>query len=360
MLPGSTEEKLMAHTYKREGSEFWSYEFYFSGKRYRKCTDQTNRDAALDMMSAHRTSLAKGEAGFRERKRVTLSDFLKNDFLPFVKSKFRTKLSTLRYYSYGAGTLQASDFATLDLLEVNDQHAAQYAAKHSALSPSTVNCGLRTLRRALALAYQWGKLDKPAKITLAKGEKQRERVLGDAEAEAYLAACPQPWRDAATVMLGTGLRPSEVFSLRWERIHLNGKGGMLQISDGKSKAAKRMLPMVPRVYATLKARHDDEETGWVFPADTPSGHLEGYSAKNQHAVAIKNARLNDKPLKVFPHYTLRHTALTNLGTSGCDVFTLAKIAGHSSITTTQKYIHPQADAIERAFAALPESVLVAV
>ena len=120
-------------------------------------------------------TVPKGEAGFRERKCITLADFLKNDFLPFVKSKFRTKPSTLRYYTYCASTLQAADFSTLDLPEVNDSHAAQYAAKHAKLSPSTVNCGLRTLRRALALAYQWGKLDKPAKITLAKGERQRER-----------------------------------------------------------------------------------------------------------------------------------------------------------------------------------------
>ena len=38
--------------------------------------------------------------------------------------------------------------------------------------------------------------------------------------------------------------------------------------------------------------------------------------------------------------------------AGCDAFTLARIAGHSSITITQRYIHPQADAIERAFAPL--------
>jgi hypothetical protein len=31
---------------------------------------------------------------------------------------------------------------------------------------------------------------------------------------------------------------------------------------------------------------------------------------------------------------------------------LARIAGHSSITITQRYCHPQADAIERAFAKL--------
>jgi len=33
------------------------------------------------------------------------------------------------------------------------------------------------------------------------------------------------------------------------------------------------------------------------------------------------------------------------------VFVLARIAGHSSITFTQRYIHPQADAINRVFAA---------
>jgi hypothetical protein len=33
----------------------------------------------------------------------------------------------------------------------------------------------------------------------------------------------------------------------------------------------------------------------------------------------------------------------------CDRFTLARIAGHSSITITQRYCHPQADAVEAAF-----------
>jgi hypothetical protein len=53
--------------------------------------------------------------------------------------------------------------------------------------------------------------------------------------------------------------------------------------------------------------------------------------------------------KGFEPYCLRHSALTFLAESGCDAFTLARIAGHSSITITQRYCHPQADAIERAF-----------
>ena len=41
--------------------------------------------------------------------------------------------------------------------------------------------------------------------------------------------------------------------------------------------------------------------------------------------------------------------LRGLAKAGCDVFILTRIAGHSSITITQRYVHPQADAIERAF-----------
>jgi integrase len=189
------------------------------------------------------------------------------------------------------------------------------------------------------------------KITLAKGERQRERVLTDKEVKAYLDACPRPWKDAATIMLGTGMRPGEVFALRWENILLNGSGGLLQITDGKSRAAKRMLPLVPEVFNALKARHKEQGSpieGWLFPQDTHSGHLESDGlAKDQHALALKNSGI-----KAFEPYCLRHTALTNLGEAGCDAFTLARIAGHSSITITQRYVHPQADAIERAFAKL--------
>lgn len=50
---------------------------------------------------------------------------------------------------------------------------------------------------------------------------------------------------------------------------------------------------------------------------------------------------------------LRHTALTRIA-EGCndDPFVVMKIAGHSSITITQRYIHPQAEAIGRVFASL--------
>jgi integrase len=121
-----------------------------------------------------------------------------------------------------------------------------------------------------------------------------------------------------------------------------------------------MLPLVPAICDVLRTRRKAQgnpTVGWIFPADTKSRHLEGGSAKNQHSRALKminaEAKKNKTPeLLPFPPYCLRHTALTNLAAAGCDAFTLARIAGHSSITITQRYCHPQADAIERAFTML--------
>jgi integrase len=270
----------------------------------------------------------------------TLAEFLKSEFLPFITEKHRDKPNTIRYYRTGAADLSNSLLAGMRIGKITDQHAAQFAARRSTVSPSMINCGLRTLRRALRLANDWGKIDNHPKITLAKGERQRERVLTNAEIESYLSVCGQPWRDCATVMLGTGMRPGEAFSLRWESLQLNGTGGLVQIVDGKSKAARRMLPLVPAVFKAPKARHVEQgqpENGWVFPATRSDGHLSGGSAKNYHVRALAVIKAKKLAVKPFPPYTFRHTALTRLAEAGCDAFTLARIAGHSSITITQRY-----------------------
>jgi integrase len=52
-----------------------------------------------------------------------------------------------------------------------------------------------------------------------------------------------------------------------------------------------------------------------------------------------------RPVRPFVLYSFRHTFLTRLGASGCDVWTLARIAGHSSIAISARYVHPSEDAV---------------
>ena len=118
-----------------------------------------------------------------------------------------------------------------------------------------------------------------------------------------------------------------------------------------------LCSMAEAFASAVSASAGKPETGWVFPSTSREGHFNKDTAKDQHAKAIQ--KVNEKAEKngtrklvPFQPYVLRHTALTQLAQAGCDAFTLARIAGHSSITITQRYIHPQADAIERAFAPL--------
>ena len=84
----------------------------------------------------------------------------------------------------------------------------------------------------------------------------------------------------------------EVFALQWQNILLSGPGSLIQVSDGKSKAARRDLPMTPRVYALLQARRESAghpTEGWLFPSASREGHFNGNAAKDQHSRALPNS-----------------------------------------------------------------------
>jgi integrase len=50
---------------------------------------------------------------------------------------------------------------------------------------------------------------------------------------------------------------------------------------------------------------------------------------------------------------LRHTFLTEAG-EFTDPFTLQYVAGHDNIKTTMRYVHPQANAVQKLFAHLAD------
>jgi len=85
----------------------------------------------------------------------------------------------------------------------------------------------------------------------------------------------------------------------------------------------------------------------LWPAETKDGHVNHDSLKLQHKNALKLSKV-----RAFEIYSIRHTFLTRLGESGCDVWTLARIAGHSQISMSQRYVHPQEDAVLNRFSRL--------
>lgn len=140
------------------------------------------------------------------------------------------------------------------------------------------------------------------------GERRRERVLSQAEEARYLAAALPLLHDVSVLLFDTGVRPEECHCLRWENINWSGgRNGLILITKGKTKAARRVLPMSPRVRMVLDGRRKmagEPGEGWVWAADTKDGHINHDSLKLQHKKALKLARI--RPFEVVRRQNLAH------------------------------------------------------
>lgn len=226
-----------------------------------------------------------------------------------------------------------------------------------AITTTAINHEVGTIRRMLNMAADWGVIEYVPKIRLSGTGKQVERIVTQAEEEEYVGNAPQPLKDFAVVCLDTSLRPGEILRLRWEEdvvfANRRERVGSLQVIEGKSKNARRTLVMTERVAEVLTRRHKRAGRpleGWVFPGSEADGSQNYSSLDSQHDRLI--ARLGFAvPLRL---YDLRHTALTRLAQSGADVFSIQKIAGHSDIRVTSRYVHPTPEHIKQAFTRLQQ------
>jgi len=340
--------------YKRGG--VWWYAFQFNGERVQESTKQSNKRVAEQMEAAHRTSLAKGEVGIREKKPVpTLKDFAPR-FLEAIETQCAEKPRTVEFYQQKVKCLLADKkIASAKLDTIEEAAIERYtrtrtqtdSRRKKPLSVGSVNRELATLRRLLRLAHEWKVIQRIPRIRLLRGEHARQFVINHTQERIYLAALPDLVRDVAEVQLDTGLRLGEALSLDWSQVRLEpasgAKFGFLTILSVKSKSKKaRNVPLSQRAVDALKRQAT--RTGFVFQ------QADGSTATSAH-LDHQHARI--RALLKFPAdfvlHSLRHTFGTRLGEAGADAFTIMRLMGHSNVTVSQRYVHPSPESLELAF-----------
>jgi integrase len=107
-----------------------------------------------------------------------------------------------------------------------------------------------------------------------------------------------------------------------------------------------------RVSLALAPRLKDPSSPWLFPGDSLDSPMLVTSIGHAHIRICRpgsgKGRRYPFP-KEFVLHSCRHTMLTRIGEAGADAFTIMKLAGHSSVTVSQRYVHPTPEAVERAF-----------
>jgi integrase len=344
--------------YKRQDSEYYWFKFSFNGNLYQRPAKVRNRREAEKIEAAFRTMLAHGEVGIQGQKTApTLREF-EQSFIDFVQTRHANKPETVKFYSNRLKRLlEWKTLRETRLDRIDEALIEKYIMlRRKKVQVVAVNRELATLRRILHVAAEWKLIKGVPKVRLLPGETTRDFILDHKTEQAYLKACPPLLHDDANVLLDSALRLGEALSLRWTDVHLEPAGGArygwIQVRDGKSKNAKRTVPLAARVAGLLREKQKTATSAWVFPGDSPEKPILGTSMAHMHAKVCRPGQ-GKKRAYLFPPsfviHSMRHTALTRLGEAGADAFTIMRLAGHSSVTVSQRYVHPTGETVQLAF-----------
>lgn len=341
--------------YKR-GKTYW-YNFRWTiknadgtnkGFRIVKSAKTQNRADAKDVEDEHRRALRLGEIHPNDPwPKVAASAppvfrLFAKEFLQCAKTQ--TKPGTRTFYEGClARLLTFAAIADAPLNAITGELVGRYARHRQEVAENsivTVNGDLRTLRRVLKLAVEWGRLSHTAAIHELPQPRGRTRVLSFKEEAQYLTGASDNLRDATILAVDTGMRPnSELFTLAWADVDLTVRpespNGVIHVRQGKTVSAQRSVPLTPRAAEVLHRRRKEVESkpkrsAFVFPGAGNSGHI--ISLQHPHEDAIEEAKLQS-----FEFYCWRHTFGTRAAQSGMDRFTLARLMGHSSPAVAARY-----------------------
>lgn len=168
-------------------------------------------------------------------------------------------------------------------------------------------------------------VDNPCRYESRRKQAQTvPNTIPAADLEKAYAAAHGATRFMLGLLITTGMRIGELLAMRWEdidfeqqRIKVHGKG------------AKE------RVVATTKWALEDVAT--MVPAEKRWGRMFHFTQRTARTMIYDALRAHTNAKQQSPH-AIRHTVATHLAQRGVNTVTIAKILGHNSTETTQKYI----------------------
>jgi len=314
----------------------WYVDFTFNKKRIRAFGGYT-KDQARNTLTKMRMEKLNEKMGFKKQEKKPEISFEKfaDEFIELYakqnkKSWERDEWSLKNLKPFLKNKM---------LREIGPELIENYKVKRKTkVSEATINREIALLKTIFNKAVEWGKIDANP---LSKVKKFKEnhlkdmRILKDEEALKLIDSANSHLKPILIIALNTGMRRSEILSLKWE--HLNFKIGLISVKD--SKSGDHEVPMNYMVFDTLKELPQNHE--YVFFNPKTKTYIK--DVKNSFKAACSNAKIEG-----LRFHDLRHSAASRMIQAGVDLVTVSRILGHSSIQMTMRYVHSTTDIIRDA------------
>lgn len=229
-------------------------------------------------------------------------------------------------------------------------------AQGDALAPSTVNHTIIAFRQMAKSAWLQGIINhddhaKLRSIELIPGSRRKIRHLPmSREVEMLIDVCFQDpsvagARDAAMITLafGAGLRRSEIVNIKYPdhiitrnlALHVRGKGNK-----------ERIMPLEPYMLDVVNTWVFDvrgEQPGPLFSRIRKGDDILPDKLTPAAVRYIFEQRCLQAGISIIRPHDARSTYATNLLSNGTTLVTVRNLLGHSSVTTTERYVQVEQD-----------------
>jgi integrase len=345
--------------YKRPDSKFYWIRLERNGHILQESSGKTTRREAklkeAELRLQHWPELEGGE------EIPTLAVFSRELF-PYWRREL--KPNTRKYYteSYLA-LIKFDELADARLDEIKPRLIERYRQfrEKDGVGLCTVQHSLRALRRSLRLAVSVFEYKfVPPKIEL-KAEPKRDFVVNEETFQKFLANCGRKEEKIAptvtvregsgretmqallTVLYDCGLRVGEAVALTWARVNLEGR--YLDIDKGKTKAARRRVPLTTRVVAVLEdlKGRAKKDVKYVFTRHGGKQPLTVGWASHEFGRIRKLLGLPDGCVC----HSLRHSFASRLGNKGCTTTDLMTVCGWETPDIAKRYTHIDNDRLAK-------------
>jgi integrase len=334
--------------------KIWYYRFTKNGREYRESTGleatAQNKKSAEQIEAVAKLEVIAGVAKPKEpAPDVTAFVAAAEDFLDWCyTTEYRSKRNTARRIQISFQSMlvfwEVATVAQIDADSIEEyktwrieEHGVKDVTLRHDLHALSVFFRKYAIRKKLVQLNPVDQVSKPSD----KDAVRIHIVTGDEEA-AYFTHARGTLHDVARLILLQGCRPEEILSLRPEHIDLTRE--VMLIAGGKTRAARRELPLTSESVALLRNRLERTQGArWLFPSTRlKGGHVTKLNA--QHDRVCLDAGVS------FVLYDLRHTWATRALTEAkMDVGTVAALMGHASPTIVLKhYVHPTAEGKRKA------------
>lgn len=174
-------------------------------------------------------------------------------------------------------------------------------------------------------------------VAKPKAPRKITRPFNPAALERAIAKLEPRDRVVAEVALATGLRSKELRAMDCSWIRWNTRQVVVPAAFNKSKK-DRPLPMGARLRSVLRAWLEGRTDGPVFKPLRSRGNSPS-KGRDMRRIAKKLRKLAGENVVATGLHDLRHAYLSGLAAKGLEVEELRKLAGHSSVTVTELYMH---------------------